>query len=129
VVEDEPSAPPLGGISLGIGAFSQDVDAAYEAAECIVSEDNQKDYFLSNGNPAAKASVYDDPEVLELFPQAPLIRESLENAAPRPQTVYYSEVTGALQREYHPASSLDPETTGKSANELIGAVLRGEKLL
>ena len=57
----------------------------------------------TNGNPAAKASVYDDPEVIEVFPQAPVIRESLENAAPRPQTAYYSEVSGALQREYHPA--------------------------
>ena len=96
-------APPYGGINLGIGAFSENVDAAYEAAECIVSEENQAYYFTSNGNPAAKASVYDDPEVIEVFPQAPVIRESLEMAKPRPQTVYYSEVSGALQREYHPA--------------------------
>ncbi len=129
VVEDEPSAPPLGGISLGVGAFSENVDAAYEAAECIVSEENQAYYFVSNGNPAAKASVYDDPEVLEVFPQAPLIRESLEAAVPRPQTVYYSEVSGALQRVYHPASSVDPGTTGERASELINAVLRGEQLL
>ena len=46
--------------------------------------------------------MYDDHEVIEVFPQAPVIRESLEKAAPRPQTVYYSEVSGALQREYHP---------------------------
>jgi multiple sugar transport system substrate-binding protein len=129
VVEDEPSAPPYGGINLGIGAFSENVDAAFEAAECIVSEENQAYYFTSNGNPAAKASVYDDPDVLEIFPQAPVIRESLEQAASRPQTVYYSEVSGALQREYHPATSVDPESTGQSASELISAVLRGEQLL
>jgi multiple sugar transport system substrate-binding protein len=129
VVEDEPSAPPYGGINLGIGAFSENVDAAFEAAECITSVENQADYFVSNGNPAAKASVYDDPDVLEVFPQAPVIRESLEMAASRPKTVYYSEVSGALQREYHPASSIDPETTGEKATELITAVLRGEQLL
>jgi multiple sugar transport system substrate-binding protein len=129
VTEGEPSAPPYGGINLGIGAFSQNVDAAYEAAECIVSEENQAYYFTTNGNPAAKASVYDDPEVLEVFPQAPVIRESLENAAPRPQTVYYSEVSGALQREYHPASGIDPQTVGTNANDLITAVLAGEQLL
>ncbi|SFK49749.1 extracellular solute-binding protein [Geodermatophilus ruber] len=129
VVEDQPSAPPYGGINLGIGAFSQNVDAAYEAAECIVSEENQAYYFTTNGNPAAKASVYDDSEVLEVFPQAPVIRESLELAASRPQTVYYSEVSGALQREYHPATAIDPETTGTEANDLITAVLRGEQLL
>ncbi len=129
VTEDEESRPPYGGINLGIGAFSENVDAAYEAAECIVSEENQAYYFITNGNPAAKATVYDDPDVIEEFPQAPVIRESLENAAPRPQTVYYSEVSGALQREYHPATSIDPETVGTNANELITAVLAGEQLL
>ena len=129
VTEDEESRPPYGGINIVVGAYSQNVDAAYEAAECIVSEENQADYFITNGNPAAKASVYDDPEVIDVFPQAPVIRESLENAAPRPQTVYYSEVSGALQREYHPAASIDPETVGTDANELITAVLAGEQLL
>ncbi|WP_239521748.1 extracellular solute-binding protein [Geodermatophilus sabuli] len=129
VVEDEPSAPPYGGINLGIGAFSENVDGAFEAAECIVSEENQAYYFTTNGNPASKASVYDDPEVIEVFPQAPVIRESLELAAPRPLTVYYSEVSGALQRVYHPATAIDPASTGQAASELISAVLRGEQLL
>ena len=129
VVENEESRPPYGGINLVVGAFSENVDGAFEAAECIVSEENQAYYFISNGNPAAKASVYDDPEVIEVFPQAPVILESLENAAPRPLTVYYSEVSGALQREYHPATEIDPETVGTDANDLITAVLSGEQLL
>jgi multiple sugar transport system substrate-binding protein len=128
VLEDEPSAPPYGGINIVVGAYSENVDAAYEAAECIVSEENQAYYFISNGNPASKASVYDDPEVLDVFPQAPVILESLENAAPRPLTVYYSEVSGALQRIYHPATGVDADT-GEQASELISAVLRGEQLL
>ncbi len=71
VEQDEPSAPPLGGISLAVGAFTPHVDLAYQAAECIVSEENQKYYFLTNGNPASLAAVYDDPEVREQFPMAP----------------------------------------------------------
>jgi multiple sugar transport system substrate-binding protein len=129
VVEGEPSAPPYGGINIGVGAFSNNVDAAYEAAECITSEENQSYYFVSNGNPAAKAAVYDDPEVVEAFPMAPVIRESLENAAPRPQTAYYSEVSSSLQREYHPPSSIQPGQTGEQAADLIQAVLRKEQLL
>ncbi|RFU19342.1 extracellular solute-binding protein [Geodermatophilus marinus] len=128
VNEDEETAPPYGGINIGIGAFSENVDAAFEAAECIVSEENQAYYFITNGNPASKASVYDDPEVLEVFPMADTIRESLELAAPRPQTPYYSEVSGALQREYHPPSSVGPQT-GEQAQALIEAVLAGEQLL
>jgi multiple sugar transport system substrate-binding protein len=59
---------------------------------------------------------------------ADTIRESLELAAPRPQTPYYSEVSGGLQREYHPPSSVTDETAQR-AQDLISAVLRGEQLL
>jgi multiple sugar transport system substrate-binding protein len=126
---DDEAAPPLGGINLGVGAFSAAPELAYQAAECIVSDENQAYYFTTNGNPASSAAVYDDPEVQEVFPMAPEIRDSLELAAPRPQTVYYSEVSGALQRSYHPASSVTPGVTGEQAAELIRAVLAGEQLL
>jgi multiple sugar transport system substrate-binding protein len=129
VVEDEPSRPPYGGINIAVGAFSQHADLAFEAAECATSEENQAYYFVSNGNPASKAAVYDDPAVVEAFPMAPVIRESLEQAASRPQTAYYSEVSTSLQREYHPPESVDPEETGAEAAELIQAVLAKEALL
>ena len=90
---------------------------------------NHAYYFVSNGNPAARASVYDDPAVLAEFPMAPVIRESLELAAPRPQTAYYSEVSGSIQRVYHPPASVVPGQTGPEAAELITAVLAGEQLL
>ena len=129
VDEGTESAPPYGGINLGVGAFSADVDLAYEATECITSTENQAYYFVSNGNPASDTTVYDDPAVLEEFPMAPVIEQSLEQAAPRPQTPYYSEVSGGLQREYHPTTSIDPETTPQEATEFIEAVLRKEQLL
>ncbi len=129
VVEGEPSAPPLGGIDLGVGAYSENVDFAYEAAECITTDENQAYYMINEGNPASSAAVFDDPEVIEEFPMADTIRQSLEQAAPRPQTAYYNEVTGGLQREYHPPGSVQPGETGPQAAELIAAVLRGEQLL
>jgi multiple sugar transport system substrate-binding protein len=129
VVEDEESRPPYGGINIGVGAFSKHPELAYEAAECATTEENQAYYFVTNGNPAARAAVYDDPEVIAEFPMAPVIRESLENAAPRPQTQYYSEVSSSIQRIYHPPSAIDPDRTGQRASELITAVLRKEQLL
>src|SRR3712207_1611883 len=123
-----PSAPPLGGINLGVSAVSRYVDFAYEATECIVSDENQAYYMNTNGNPASSAAVYDDPEVQEIYPMADTIRESLAAAAPRPLTPYYSEVTGGLQREYHPPASVS-DSTGQKADELISAVLAGDQLL
>jgi multiple sugar transport system substrate-binding protein len=129
VDEGTDSAPPYGGINLGISAFSQHVDFAYAASECITSTENQAYYFTTNGNPASDTTVYDDPDVLKVFPMAPTILQSLDQAAPRPQTPYYSEVSGGLQREYHPTSSVNPRTTPQKATDFITAVLRKEQLL
>ncbi|MCZ2818078.1 extracellular solute-binding protein [Modestobacter sp. VKM Ac-2984] len=129
VNEDEPAAPPYGGINLGVGAFSEYPELAFEASECIVSDENQAYYFVTNGNPASSAAVYDDPEVLDAFPMAPTIRDSLELAAPRPQTPYYNEISVGLQRSYHPPSAIDPGLTGERATALINAVLAKEQLL
>ncbi|RZT86126.1 carbohydrate ABC transporter substrate-binding protein (CUT1 family) [Pseudonocardia sediminis] len=125
----QPSKPPYGGINLGVGAFSANPELAYEATECITSTENQAYYFVSNGNPAAKEAVYKDPEVLEEFPMAPVIEQSLQQAAPRPQTAYYSEVSESIQRIYHPTGGIDPATVGPAAAALIKAVLAKEKLL
>jgi multiple sugar transport system substrate-binding protein len=123
-----PSAPPLGGINLGVSAYSPHVDFAYAATECITSDENQAYYMTTNGNPASSAAVYDDPEVQKVFPMADTIRNSLAAAAPRPLSPYYSEVTGGIQREYHPPAGASA-TTGQRASDLIGAVLRGDQLL
>jgi len=123
-----PSAPPLGGINLGVSAFSQHPDFAYAATECITSDENQAYYMNTNGNPASSAAVYDDPEVQKVYPMADTIRDSLAAAAPRPLTPYYSEVTGGIQREYHPPAAVSA-ATAKKADDLISAVLRGDQLL
>jgi multiple sugar transport system substrate-binding protein len=125
----KPSAPPYGGINLGVGAASKHPDLAYQATECITSDENQAYYFVTNGNPAASTAVYDDPKVQEQFPMAPVIRQSLEQAKPRPQTPYYNEVSGGIQRVYHPPASIDPRSTPQQATDLISAVLRGDELL
>jgi multiple sugar transport system substrate-binding protein len=128
VDEDTPSAPPLGGINLGVSAVSNYVDEAYEATTCITSDENQAEYMITNGNPASSSAVYDDPDVQEAYPMADTIRESLEAAAPRPLSPYYSEITGGLQREYHPPAGVS-SSTGQQADDLISAVLRGDQLL
>ena len=129
VVEGEDAAPPYGGINLGVGAFSEHVDEAYQAAACIVKPENQAAYFVSDGNPPASTAAYDDPAVQEAFPMADVIRQSLEQAAPRPQTPYYNEVSQGLVETWHPPASVDPDSTPQESTDFITAVLRGERLL
>lgn len=129
VTEGTDSKPPYGGINLGVGAFSKHVDLAFQATECIVTPENQAYYFATNGNPPSNTASYDDPAVKEAFPMADVIRQSLEQAAPRPQTPYYNEVSVGLQETWHPPASVNPETTPKKSTDFITAVLRGEQLL
>jgi trehalose/maltose transport system substrate-binding protein len=122
------SRPPLGGIDLGIGRWSQHVALALEAARCIASPENQTFYFLHDGNPAASAAVYSDPRVLKAFPMAPLLRESLRASAPRPQTEFYGDLSAGLQREFHPPDAVTSSTPG-DAQAFILRVLKGDDLL
>ncbi|GCE76360.1 extracellular solute-binding protein [Cellulomonas biazotea] len=129
VDEAQESRPPYGGINLGVGAYSRYVDQAFAAAECIVQPENQTFYFVENGNPPSNTTSYDAPEVLEAFPMADVIRQSLEQAAPRPQTPYYNEVSSGLQETWHPPSSVSPEVTPQESTAFITAVLHGDQLL
>ncbi|GAA1451799.1 extracellular solute-binding protein [Nesterenkonia lacusekhoensis] len=127
--EGTPTAPPLGGINLGVGADSEHQDLAYDAVECIVSPERQTEYFLTNGNPPSSEAAFEDPAIAEEFPMADDIREAIDNGAPRPQTPFYNEISETLQDQFSPLSGVDPETTPGTADEHIGEVLRGERLL
>lgn len=124
-----PAAPPVGGINLGVGAYSAHTDLAWQAVACIVSPENQAQYFVTNGNPPSNAAAYDDPEVQEKFPMADTIKESLDLGAPRPQTPYYNDISIGLQRTWHPPTAVSPDSTPQTSTDFILAVLRGERLL
>jgi multiple sugar transport system substrate-binding protein len=131
VIEGTPSAPPLGGINLGIGAFTKHPDEAVKAAECITSTESQTEYMISSGNPGAKSAVYDDPKVREAFPDgmADLIRDSINDSTPRPISPFYTDVSVSIQRTWHPSSSVQEDSTPKESDDLITAVLADEQLL
>jgi multiple sugar transport system substrate-binding protein len=123
------SRPPLGGINLGIGAYGHHQDAAVQAARCITSLESQTQYMVKSKNPGARAAVYDDAEVRRIFPMADLIRTSIDGAAPRPKTPYYTDVSSAVQRSFHPQAAVDPARTPGKAGRLIVDVLHDKVLL
>ena len=127
--QGQESRPPLGGIILGVNAASDNKAGAWSAIKCITSQENQVQYMLGTGNPAARTKVFDDPRVVQQFPMAALIRESLDAGAARPVTQYYGDISTALQRVFSPPEAVTPERTPQEATELIQNVLKGEALL
>ena len=122
------SRPPLGGINLGIGAFSGHHPEAVSAVRCITSLESQTQYMVKSKNPGAKEAVYDDAEVRKIFPMADLIRQSIDVAAPRPKSPYYTDVSSAVQRAFHPQDEVDPGRTPREASKLIVDILNDRVL-
>lgn len=123
------SRPPLGGIDLAIGAFSKRGELAVEALRCLASEASQTEYMLDSKNPVARAAAYADAGVRKVFPMADLIRDSIDDSEPRPQTPYYTDVSSAVVRSFHPPVAVEPDLTPARAAKLIVDVLHDRVLL
>ncbi|HEV7758928.1 MAG TPA: extracellular solute-binding protein [Acidimicrobiales bacterium] len=128
-VDGTESAPPLGGINLGVSAFTKHPQLVIDAVRCITSVKNQTVYMLAEGNPAARSAVYDDPEIQQKFPMATLIRDSIDTAGARPQTPYYPDVSTAITTTFSPPASVQPGRTPARADDLIVKVLHDEALI
>jgi multiple sugar transport system substrate-binding protein len=129
VTAEEESAPPLGGIDLGIGNFTEHPEQALAAVKCITSLESNVQYMVESGNSAARSAAYDDPAVREAFPMADLIRDSINSAGPRPITPYYGDVSTSVQRTWHPSTAVRSPQTPERTDSYMSEVLQGERLL
>lgn len=125
------SKPPIGGIDLGIGAYSDHPDLALEAAKCITSLDNQVQYAIDTGNMPALEAAYSAPELTKAFPAdlLALYRESIDTAGPRPPTPYWSSIVLGVLNQWHPADAVNPDSTPQDSASFIEQVLDGKTLV
>jgi multiple sugar transport system substrate-binding protein len=123
---DKPSRPPIGGINLGIGAYSKNKDLAFDAATCLASPENQLVASEKGGLPPTTESVYNDPKLKKAFPFADLLRESIEQGAPRPVNPAYSDISLAIQKTFHPPGSLSPDEAQSKLKDRIDKAADGK---
>ncbi len=130
-VEGEESKPPVGGIDIGIGAYSQHPEFALEAAQCITSTEAQVELALTDGLMPSTNSAYDQVASSGDYPEdlIELFRTSVDEGGPRPKSAFYSMISSALQARWHSPHSVSPESTPQESAEYLQAVLRGEALL
>jgi multiple sugar transport system substrate-binding protein len=129
VKADMPSKPPLGGINMAIGNYTKYPSQALDLVTCATSLQSNIEYMLDSGNPAAKAAAYDDPKVREAYPMADLIRQSINEAGPRPITPYYNDVSTSVQITWHPSTSVEAPKTPDESDIFMTEVLHGDRLL
>jgi multiple sugar transport system substrate-binding protein len=123
VSESQPSKPPLGGFNLGISEFSENSELAFEAATCLTNEQSQLTFTELDGLPPARENLYEDKVVQKAYPEfAELVRRSIDDAAPRPQTPAYTDLSFAIQRVIHPVEDIDPNDPAPTYDELRSAL-------
>ncbi|UJA21394.1 ABC transporter substrate-binding protein [Thermoleophilia bacterium SCSIO 60948] len=133
VAEGVTSAPPLGGINVGVSAYSDNQELAFEAATCLVSPENQINAAEVGGLPPTDQTLYENKALDKAYPGfADLIKQSIDDAAPRPLTPAYTDVSLAIQRALSPPRDIDPDDVKPKYDELyeyVEAAVKREGLL
>jgi multiple sugar transport system substrate-binding protein len=129
VVPGQPSRVTLGGINLGVGAYSKHPDLAFEAAACLRGPQNQVTATEKGGLPPTTEALYDDPKVRAAFPFADILRDSLREGSSRPLSPAYNDISLAIQRNLHPPRDIRPAEDVKPLRASIQKALSSGGLL
>ena len=129
-VQGEQSKPPIGGIDIGVGAYSKHLDYAQAAAVCVTNADAQSQLAVNEGLMPSRQSVYDSEELKKAYPAdlLTLFSQSVDEGGPRPKSAFYSQISSAIQSRWHSPNSVGPGTPEKSA-DFLSAILKGKALL
>ena len=101
----------LGGYNNGINVNSKHKATARDFIEFVINEDNQMS-FAEASFPPVLSKIYDDKELIDKYPYLPALKESLENAKPRPVSPFYPAISKAVQDNAYAAL-----TSGKSVDD------------
>ena len=129
VLPDEPSRVVLGGLNLGVAAYSEHPREAFAAALCLKSPANQVVAAAIGGLPPTQDRLYDDARVRRVFPFADLLRDALRDAARRPASPVYNDISLAVQMTLHPPREIEPRADAERLRERTREALRSGGLL
>ena len=130
-VAGEQSRPPTGGINVGVSTYGSHKDLALDAVRCITSLDNQVTYAVETANMPARQAAYQDPKLRKKFPAdlLALWQSSINTGGPRPASPYWSTIVNATLSRWHPANSVNPDSTPAGSASFIEDALHGKVLL
>ena len=98
-----PGKSSLGGHNWAISAYSKNKGTALKYLKWAQSEEVQKFEVEQASAAPVLASVYDDTDLQKKFPYLPVLKDSLDNAVPRPGTPFYQAVSTAIQNNAYAA--------------------------
>jgi multiple sugar transport system substrate-binding protein len=114
-----PSVTTIGGSNLAVSSFSKHPTEAFEAVQCLRGPAAQKYLAIKAGQPPSIQSVYDDPDMAKAYPMKDELLNELKNAAPRPRTPAYQNLSTVVAAQLSPPSKIDPQKTATSLKKAI----------
>jgi multiple sugar transport system substrate-binding protein len=98
-----PGSSSLGGHNLALSSFAKNKATALDFMKFFSNEENAGTFLKDASLAPPYASLYDDASLTKKYPYLPVLKQSIERAAPRPRVVQYGDVTSAIQQEAYAA--------------------------
>ena len=108
---DGPGKSSLGGHNLAISTYSKNKQSALDFIKFYTSEENQKANLELASQAPTFQDLYDDPALQEKYPYLTTLRDSINNAVPRPKVVAYGDASTAIQDAAYAALTGSKSTT------------------
>lgn len=125
----QPSRVTIGGINLAVSQYSRHPDESFEAALCLRNAEHQKFSAINDGVPPTIESIYADPEMTEAYPMKDEILAELRDAAVRPLTPAYQNVSTVLSVSLSPPSAIRPQQTADELRRSVQDALESRGVL
>jgi multiple sugar transport system substrate-binding protein len=125
----QPAKVTIGGLNLAVARTTRHKAEAYEAIRCLRDVENEKYISLDGGLPAARTSLYSDPQFQAKYPMYDIIRQQLTNAAARIATPAYQAVSTRMSATLSPINRIDPEKTADELTAQLQKAIDGRGLL
>lgn len=90
-------AAGLGGHNVGISSHCKNKATALDFVKWYVSEEVEREVLEKETLAPVLTRLYDDPQLIEEYPYLPLLKNTIEQATPRPRAVRYGDVSSHLQ--------------------------------
>ncbi|MCA2218519.1 ABC transporter substrate-binding protein [Jidongwangia harbinensis] len=124
-----PSRVTIGGSNMAVSKYSRHSDLSFEAVKCLRNAENQKYLAINAGQPPTIEAVYSDPEMLEAYPMKETILEELKDAAPRPLTPAYQNLSTVVAATLSPPADIDPGQTAAALKKSIQEAIDSKGVL
>lgn len=120
------SAACLGGYQFAANKATKYPDESADFVKFLSGAETQKLFTLTQNSSPTRQEIYKDPEVLQKNPLLPSLQSVFVNAAPRPITPYYPQMSLVLQTEFSKllSNKQDVNTTVENCAEQIQALYK-----